>query len=80
MKVTLSNMYEYYDNLELDSKSRYEKKIKLAQLEECPYKLPASVWKDDTSSWPNIHYGDIYDYLINTPGKKIVDSYILISY
>ena len=61
--------YEYLDNLENDAKIRYKKKLEVADLQDCPYRLPANVWKEDTSVWPNFHYGDIYDYLINTPGK-----------
>ena len=62
--------YEYYDSLNAEAKSRYSKKLEIAQLKECPYRLPAGEWKDDTTLWPNIHYGDIYDYLINSPGEK----------
>lgn len=81
----LKMSYEYFDSLTGDVKSRYLKKIELANLKECPYRLPAGIWKDDTSLWPNVHYGDIYEYLINTPGKNIFNflvnkKYILIIY
>ena len=64
--------YEYRDTLKEESKSRYFKKLKVAELNECPYRLPAGVWLDDPTKWPDIQYPDIYDYLINTPGQLLV--------
>ena len=62
--------YEYFENLDANAKTRYRKKLEVSNLSECPYKLASTLWKDDTSIWPNIQYGDIYDYLINTPGNR----------
>ncbi len=61
--------YEYFDVLKSEAKTRYLKKLEAVELKECPYHLPAEIWSDDPSKWPKIEYPDIYDYLINTPGK-----------
>ena len=61
--------YEYIDGLDAESKVRYRAKLDLIGLSECPYRLAASVWKGDPTKWPDVEYPDIYDYLVNTPGK-----------
>ena len=61
--------YDYYSNLNLEFKLRYEKKLELIKMTDCPYRLPADLWKNDPTRWPVVEYGDIYDYLINTPGN-----------
>ena len=32
------------------------------------YAIPDELWLDDPSKWPEIQFGDIYTYLIDTPG------------
>lgn len=61
--------YSYFDSLDGEARTRYQKLIKVAKLQECPYRLPADVWINDPTKWPEIEYPDVYDYLINTPGK-----------
>ena len=61
--------YKYFDSLKEESRSHYLKKLQAVQLNECPYRLPADVWLDDPTQWPDIEYPDVYDYLINTPGQ-----------
>ena len=63
--------YEYFDELPGEAKSRYSKKLQAMKLSECPYRLPADVWVDNPTSWPEIEYPDVYVYLINTPGHYI---------
>ena len=60
--------FTYFDDLDSIAKSRYLSKLSLIGLNECPYKLPAGVWKNDPSKWPMVEYGDIHNYLIDTPG------------
>ena len=71
MSTTKRMSYAYFENLDVESKKRYREKLSVANLTECPYKLPAGLWINDPTKWPEIEYGDIYDYLINTPGMKI---------
>ena len=33
-----------------------------------PYDIPDELWLDDPSKWPEIQFGDIYTYLMDTPG------------
>ena len=41
--------YEYCEQLPVEAKARYKKKLDAVGLEECPYRLPADVWVDDLS-------------------------------
>ena len=34
-----------------------------------PYQIHPEKWSDSISSWPPIEFGDIYMYLIETPGQ-----------
>ncbi|XP_060581618.1 uncharacterized protein LOC132738170 [Ruditapes philippinarum] len=60
--------FNYFDELDPAAKARYVSKLNLIGLDECLYKLPAGVWKNDPSKWPSVEYGDIHNYLIETPG------------
>ena len=60
--------YEYFNTLNDDSRTRYLQKLETVKLKECPYRLPADVWKDNPALWPELEYPEVYDYLINTPG------------
>ena len=33
-----------------------------------PYALSKDEWCDDTTKWPSIEYGNIYNYLIKSKG------------
>ena len=61
--------YDYHYNLGNDAKVRYEQKLALVGLDQCPYKLPSDVWVEDPTKWPELEYPDLYNYLVNTPGK-----------
>ena len=34
-----------------------------------PYSVEDEKWKDDVSLWPPVEFGEIYTYLIDTPGQ-----------
>ena len=60
---------EYLSNLRNAEKSRYEYKqhqIGLTKLDD-PL-LNGEGWVDDVTSWPKLQYGQIYVYLIDSPG------------
>ena len=61
----------YRDSLPLQARERYEKKLKLVGLQECPYALADAAWEDDVTKWPGVEFPDIvmYMYLIGTPGE-----------
>ena len=62
--------FNYQETLDMKSHERYVYKLKVSNLLECPYKLPEGTWSADVTKWPNIEYPDIYEYLLNSPGKK----------
>jgi hypothetical protein len=64
--------FEYFEGLEPDGQARYKQKLQLLGLttDGCPYKYPANSWTDDPTKWPEVEYGDIYSYLIETPGME----------
>ena len=70
---------DYLSSLKADSKPRYRQKLDLVGLKDCPYCLPADIWCDNPVQWPEIDYPDIYDYLINTPGKSERATQFLVS-
>lgn len=63
--------YSYFDQLDNDSsaKSRYQAKLLLINSDECSYKLPAGVWKNNPCNWPDLQFDDVYSYLIDSPGN-----------
>ena len=66
--------YDYLDSLDTEARNRYLHKLRAIGLKDCPYRLPADAWMNDPTQWPDIECPDIYDYLINTPGKKVTFS------
>ncbi len=63
--------YEYFDKLTNEARRRYSDKLHIAGLVECPFRLPSDDFINDPTGWPNLEYADLYNYLIETPGKKI---------
>jgi len=61
--------YNYFDQLDSSAKGRYRGKLLLINCDDCPYKLPGGVWENNPCSWPDLQYGDVYSYLIESPGK-----------
>lgn len=61
--------YDYYDRLPDIAKVRYNCKLEAIGLIECPYRLPAGSWINDPTQWPEVEWGDLYSYLIESPVK-----------
>ena len=56
---------------ELDHEARKRYMVKLEHVgERFPdlYSITENQWVDDARKWPSVEYGDIYNYLIDTPG------------
>ena len=49
----------------------YVLKLKSVGLDSDPYDIPKNQWSTDIHMWPEINFGDIYMYLISSPGKHI---------
>jgi hypothetical protein len=74
---------DYMDQLPSEALIRYKKKLAICCLDDCPYRLPANVWENDPTEWPDVQFGDIYMYLIETPGNEYdhnsqINQYILL--
>ena len=69
----------HFSSIKADGKPRYIQKLDLLELKDCPYSLAADVWCDNPVQWPEVEYLDIYDYLINTPGKSETATQFLVS-
>nr|XP_047146120.1 uncharacterized protein LOC105849547 [Hydra vulgaris] len=61
----------YFETLDETEKFKYKKKLTLSDRSTLPdpYTLVEASWKDDVSLLPDIQWGDIYTYLINTPSQ-----------
>jgi hypothetical protein len=60
----------YIEDQSREARQRYKQKLKYGKdLDSLPdpYKL-SSGWVNDMSVWPDITFGDIYSYLIDSPG------------
>ncbi|XP_046544227.1 uncharacterized protein LOC124254350 [Haliotis rubra] len=62
-------MSTYYKSLSTTDKLRYEEKLNFLGfcLDDDPYVINKR-WSDDVTQWPDLQYGDLYTYLIETPG------------
>lgn len=47
--------FNYYDGLDGVSKSRYDAKLGLINVKECPYKFAASIWENNPTKWPMLN-------------------------
>ena len=60
--------YEYARNLAPEAFQRYKQKISICGLECCPYQLVFQDLTEDPRQWPDVTHGDIWEYLVNSPG------------
>lgn len=65
----------YASNLPPEAKELYFKKLSVSQpggdwmrLPD-PFSIKTELWQDDPSRWPDLQYGDIYNYLIYKTGN-----------
>ena len=63
------------DTLAAPEKRRYKEKLQViynsndpAVLVD-PFAVEEDKWKDDVSLWPAVEFGQIYTYLIDSPGQ-----------
>ena len=66
--VSTIKLSEYASKLPFDAKRRYQSKLGYNNGKESlpdPYLL-SSGWKDDPTCWPDLSFGDIYCYLIDS--------------
>ena len=59
---------DYVSSLQGEALIRYRRKLKLCDMDDCPYRLPNNCWKNDPKEWPPVDFGNIYVYLVDMPG------------
>ena len=61
---------DYQSSLDYEAKKRYKEKLVLESEElDDLYALSEEAWSDDVTKWPNVEFGDIYNYLIDSKGR-----------
>ena len=68
----MSMMFGYTKTLDNQAKARYDQKVSVIGLKDCPYDLPADSWVNNPTKWPEVQWPDVYSYLVETPGKQIL--------
>ncbi|XP_033747958.1 uncharacterized protein LOC117332976 [Pecten maximus] len=66
----------YIEDQPREARQRYETKLTYDKGQKSlpnPYRL-SSGWVNDISTWPDLTYGDIYNYLIDSPGVYTKES------
>ena len=61
-------MSNYLNALDYVVQKRYLTKLKIDGCTLDPYAIEESLWSEDMSNWPDLQFGDIYRYFINTEG------------
>ena len=63
---------KYIETLSDEAGSRYTLKLDVVGLKFCPISSDETSWLNDPSGWPSVEYGDIYNFLIESPSKCCV--------
>ena len=61
--------YQYDEQLSAEASAHYKRKLRLLDQDICPYKVAGDNWDNDSKQWPKLQYQDVYNYLIDSPGK-----------
>ena len=65
----------YLNSLPEVEKKRYLEKLKVVYETNDPealidpYEIPDDKWVNDFTAWPPVEFGEIYAYLVDTPGQ-----------
>ena len=65
----------YFNELQKEDKAKYKRKLTLTngQLLPDPYGIVEN-WKSDVKLMPDVSWGDIYNYLVNSPSEYTHDN------
>ena len=59
----------YFASLDYNTQRRYQQNLKIdGEVIPDPYSLGETKWSEDLSKWPNLEFGDLYTYLIDSVG------------
>ena len=62
----------YFSSLNYTAKKHYLEKLKKGGcILEDPFSIDNGQWSEDLSQWPELEFGDIYEYLIDTKGTYV---------
>ena len=62
-------MSEYFTSLEFTARKRYLEKLKIDGRElDDPFGIDEDQWSEDLTQWPELEFGDLYTYLIDSEG------------
>ena len=69
---------EYFSSLDYLAQKRYSEKLQVQGVSlpalPDPYVLGDEVWSEYMSLWPDLQYGDVYNYLIESKGQYTAKS------
>ena len=58
---------EYFATLDYEAQKRYLQKLMInGETVADSYGIAQDLWLDDVTIWPNLEFGDLYTYLIDT--------------
>ena len=65
----------YFNELQKEDKAKYNRKLTLTngQLLPDPYRIVEN-WKSDVKLMPDVSWGDMYNYLVNSPSEYTHDN------
>ena len=65
----------YFNELQREDKAKYKRKLTLTnrQLLPDPYGIVEN-WKSDVKLMPDVSWGDMYNYLVNSPSEYTHDN------
>ena len=69
----LSSYSVYFDSITYTAQKRYVEKLEQFSLED-PFAITDEEWSEDLSKWPEVEFGNVYTYLINTKGVYTEES------
>jgi len=65
----------YFLSLDYEAQKRYLEKLTVLGVKIAdPYGVSDDLWIDDPTQWPDVEFGDVYNYLINTKGRYTKES------
>ena len=64
----------YFSTLDYEAQQRYLQKLVIdGETVPDPYGIAQDLWLDDVTMWPNLEFGDLFTYLIDTKGSFTKD-------
>ena len=67
--------FSYFNKLQKEDKAKYKRELTLTNGQSLPdpYGIVEN-WKSDAKLMPDVSWGDMYNYLVNSPSKYTHDN------